>query len=62
MRDDWDFPRVNAWVEFTADHPPLHAMVAAYLGIKPQGKAAPDRLEGEEAAAFLMSMPGFIHK
>jgi hypothetical protein len=64
VRDDWDFPRVNAWVEFTADHPPLHAMVAAYLGYKPGTAAAQQeqRLEGEEAAAFLMSMPGFAHK
>jgi hypothetical protein len=62
VREDWDLPRVNAWFEFTADHPPLHAMVAAYLGIKPHQAPAGERLEGDAAAQFLMSMPGFVHK
>lgn len=41
-------------------HPPLHLMVAAYLGIKP--KAAPkDAAAGaEEFLSFLSTMPGAV--
>jgi hypothetical protein len=40
----WDLQDLN---EYWAAHPPVHLMVAAYLGVKPTGpkeKATPDRL------------------
>lgn len=30
---DWDLPRLEAWNAYNKQHPPLHLMVAAYLGI-----------------------------
>jgi hypothetical protein len=36
IRDDWDIPRLMAWYEYCAEHPPVQAMVQAYLRIKPR--------------------------
>lgn len=40
-----DLPRLLALQAYWADHPPLHLMVKAYLGIKPKEKEEPGRLE-----------------
>lgn len=42
IRSEWDIPRTEAWNRYTADHPPLNLMVAAYLGIKPNKASASD--------------------
>lgn len=39
IRNEWDIPRLMAWNRYAADHPPLHLMVAAYLGIKPKSQS-----------------------
>jgi hypothetical protein len=62
IRDEWDLPLLKAWYGYCADHPPVHILVAAYMGIKPKSKPDPDRLEGEEAIAFLMSNPALAHR
>lgn len=62
IREEWDLPLLKAWYEHCADHPPVHILVAAYMGIKPKGRKDPDRLEGDEAAAFLMSNPALAHR
>jgi hypothetical protein len=31
IEDDWDLPRVEGWIKYCEHHPPLQAMVAAYL-------------------------------
>ena len=40
-------PRVYALNEYWHAHPPVHLMIAAYLGIKPD---APSRLGGKKGA------------
>lgn len=63
IREEWDLPLLKAWYSHCADHPPVHILVAAYMGIKPKSKAAnPDRLEGEDAIAFLMSNPALAQR
>lgn len=62
LRADFDLPLLRAWYAYTADHPPVHILVAAYMGIKPKSKPDPARLEGEDAIAFLMSNPAFAHR
>lgn len=39
----WDLPRLEAWNVYNRDHPPLHIMVAAYLGVKPKKPRGDDR-------------------
>ena len=36
--DGLDMPRVEAMMKYYSDHPPLHLMVATYLGIEPKEK------------------------
>jgi lambda repressor-like predicted transcriptional regulator len=31
---DWDLPRLTAWNAYSRKHPPLHLMIAAYLGVE----------------------------
>jgi hypothetical protein len=61
VRDDWDLPRLIAWTEYSSDHPPLHLMVASYLGIKPR-ISKPTEADNEAAAAFLLSVPELARK
>jgi hypothetical protein len=34
IESEWDLPRVEAWLHYCEKHPPLQAMVAAYLGLE----------------------------
>lgn len=43
-------PLLESMKVYWADHPPLHVMVAAYLGIKPKGGTAQ---QIEEASEFV---------
>lgn len=36
IEQEWDFPFLDGWNKYSRSHPPLHIMVAAYLGIKPE--------------------------
>lgn len=36
--DELTWPRIEALYDEWADHPPVHEMVAVYLGYKPQSK------------------------
>jgi hypothetical protein len=38
--DGLDLPRVEAMMKYYVDHPPLHLMVAAYLGIESKDQPA----------------------
>ena len=44
-------PRLYALNEYWVDHPPVHIMVAAYLGIKPKAKI--DNQSGDMLAELL---------
>lgn len=46
VRDHLDMPRLQAMYDNWRDQPPLRAMVAAYLGIKPQERAKPNSDDG----------------
>lgn len=41
-----------------ADHPPVHLMVAAYLGIKPRRRPAAERGDIGQLAAMFGAAPG----
>jgi hypothetical protein len=32
IEDEWDFPRLQRWLKYCEEKPPLREMVAAYLG------------------------------
>ena len=51
--DEWDFPRLNRWIEYCNDHPTLQAMVQAYLGIK---RNKPIRLTEANFAVFMRNL------
>lgn len=53
IRAEWDIPRIAAWNKYAADNPPVHLMVAAYLGIKRKG--APPT---SDLVTDLATMPG----
>lgn len=33
IEDEWDFPRLERWLQYCQRHPPLQVMVSSYLGI-----------------------------
>ncbi|MFK7088685.1 hypothetical protein AAFM71_07695 [Chromobacterium violaceum] len=41
ITQQFDLPRLEAMNTYWRNHPPLHLMVAAYLGIKPETPATP---------------------
>lgn len=45
-----DLPRLQALNRYWADNPPLHKMVAAYLGVEPASKHIP--ADGDEVSAY----------
>ena len=52
-----DIPRLVAMGNYWQKHPPVHLMVAAYLGIKPEVKAkASDTLNTEQDLEEFMQM------
>lgn len=55
-----DLPRLAQMESYYGKHPPLHLMVAAYLGIKP-AQAAPaviaDELDDDQYGHLLANMP-----
>lgn len=38
-----DLPRLQALNKYWAGHPPVHVMVAAYLGVKPEEPLDPEK-------------------
>jgi len=50
IKVEWDIPRVERWIEYCGKHPPLQAMVAAYLGIEAK---EPLRLTDDNFGDFL---------
>lgn len=54
----WDVPRLVAWNKYSAQFPPLHALVAKYLGYKPP-EPETKAMTTEEHAARLLSQLGF---
>jgi hypothetical protein len=51
---DWDIPRLDAWNRYSRDHPPLHLLVAAYLGVKPKKSRGIDR--SKDLMGFIQAM------
>jgi hypothetical protein len=44
-----DLPRLYAMNDYWQQHPPVHIMVAAYLGIKPKATATATPVENDPA-------------
>jgi hypothetical protein len=59
IRAEWDLPRLMAWNKYTAEHPPLHLMVTAYLGVKPKPDASrsAEQLVTELAQGGIQAQP-----
>jgi hypothetical protein len=49
---------VLAWKRYTAAHPPLHLMVAAYLGIEPKIADPPEETPDQHAARLIAQLTG----
>ena len=66
IRNEWDFPRLEAWNRHAANYPPIQRMVQAYLGIKPKGTtetaALPDNETGAGELALLMPDTGTLKR
>ena len=67
VQDEWDFPRLERWLEYCEDHPPLQMMVEAYMGIK---KEKPFKVTEENFGEFVKrfgisakvgDLPGVFH-
>ena len=54
IRREWDFPRLEKWIDYCEKHPPLQAMVAAYFGIGT--KEEPLRLTEENFTGFMQRL------
>lgn len=55
-----DLPRLVLMENYYGKHPPLHLMVAAYLGIKPQQSAPAviaEEIDDEQFSHLLDNMP-----
>lgn len=50
VEDEWDFPRLERWLEYCSRHPPLQMMVQAYLGM---GKDEPMKLSEDNFGQFI---------
>ena len=53
--DHLTLPRYLALSRYWSDHPPIHLMVAAYLGIKPRPKQSET-----DAAEFFQAVTGML--
>jgi hypothetical protein len=53
VEEDWDLPRYQAWFKYCEQHPPLQAMVEAYLGFR---KEEPMRVTEENYGQFLQML------
>jgi hypothetical protein len=38
IEDEWDYPRLERWIEYCEEHPPVQWMVQAYLGLTERQK------------------------
>jgi len=54
IRSEWDFPRLEKWIDYCGKHPPLQAMVAAYFQIGT--KEEPLRLTDENFGEFMQRL------
>lgn len=55
--DEWDLPRLDAMTRYWNDHPPVHVMVAAYLGVKPSNQSKqPSKSNPQESLQQLAGM------
>lgn len=54
VEQELDVPRLTALTTYWRNNPPLHVMVAAYLGIKP--KATPKENDPAEIDAFVSAL------
>lgn len=52
-----DLPRLYAMNDYWDSHPPMHVMVAAYLGIKPKNTKATENDPAEIEALLGMLTP-----
>lgn len=53
--DQLDFPSLKGFTDYWRSHPPVHVMVAAYLGIEPKKKADKPREMDATVLAELMT-------
>lgn len=53
IREEWDLPRLEAWNKYCTEHPPVHLLVAAYLGYK-----AKPAVEPNSAPQLMAELPG----
>lgn len=60
VRDDWDLPRLSAWVSYCAKRPTVRSMVQAYLGI--ETKKSQTEGPQENLMAVLAQMPGAVER
>lgn len=56
VRDQFDLPRLKAMNKYWENYPPIHIMIAGYLGIKPSEKAP--ELSNDEHLIQLMQALG----
>jgi hypothetical protein len=57
VAENIDLVRLEALNEYWTGHPPVHAMIAAYFGIKP--KATPADLENQDFSG-LFALGNFV--
>ena len=53
-------PRLDALMGYYEDHPPVHLMVAAYMGVKRKPKPQPQRPAASPGAASGPAQPDFF--
>jgi hypothetical protein len=56
VQDQLDLPSLNALTRYWTRHPPVHLMVAAYLGIKAEPEKA-EPVQQADLSAFLATIP-----
>ena len=59
VQDQLDIPSLGAFTRYWESHPPIHLMVASYLGIEPKGEAAgkPKRIDDKTLAELMAAFP-----
>jgi hypothetical protein len=50
-----DIPRLEAMNKYWKSYPPVHVMIAGYLGIKPE--SAPKKMSEAEIAELMQQFP-----
>ncbi len=60
VQDQLDIPALSAFTRYWESHPPIHVMVAGYLGIEPKkGSSGPVKTNDDATIAELMTaFPG----